>query len=121
MEKRIDSMKIVIATKQRIIDSLSISSNYYYTKKISKPQSYGSITYQHQDKITTEILKALSGFDTDALYPDTAKEIVGEQDSVMYKTLWMMNTKYKNPKIGLVEKFDEETTRADYDYRSNTI
>gem|GEM_PF-3675581 len=34
----------------------------------------------------------------------------------MYKTIWMMNTKYKNPKIELVEKF---STPAEAMYNDN--
>ena len=32
--------------------------------------------YQHEDSTTTQILNALSGFDTSILYQDTAKEVV---------------------------------------------
>ena len=39
----------------------------------------------------------------------------------MYKTIRQMHTKYKNPKVEVVGKFDEATTRADYNAYSNTI
>ncbi len=106
-------------------DLWMVKNRYYsYTKEIGKTHPYGNITYKHQDITTTQILNALSGFDTKILYPDTtdtAKEGVWEQDSVMYKTIWMMNTKYKNPKIELVEKFSTPVAMAMYHDSMNII
>ena len=39
----------------------------------------------------------------------------------MYKTIWMMNTKYKNPKIELVEKFSTPVAMAMYHDSMNII
>ena len=39
----------------------------------------------------------------------------------MYKTIRQMYTKYKNPKVEIVEKFDKENTRANYNAYSNSI
>jgi len=39
----------------------------------------------------------------------------------MYKTIRQMHTKYKNPKVEIVEKFDKENTRANYNAYSNSI
>lgn len=97
------------------------STSYSYNEKIENDSLHWKITYEHQDETTTEILNALSGFDTDILYADKINNILWRKDSVMYKTIWKMHTKYKNPKITLVDKFDKENTRADYDFSSDNI
>ena len=96
------------------------SSAAYAYSKWSGNYPYGRTMYKHQDSTTTKILNALSWFDTDILYPDTIKSITGEQDSVMYKTIWAIQVKYKNPKTKLVEKFDQESIIATYNPRHNT-
>lgn len=108
----------VIAYQKSIMEH---GQHFTYNKEIGKSTPHGDITYIHQDKTTTEILNALSGFDTKILYSDTAKEIIWEQDSVMYKAIWAMHTKYNNPKVKLVDKFEDKTTRANYDARENMV
>ncbi|MCX6824920.1 MAG: hypothetical protein NTY80_01730 [candidate division SR1 bacterium] len=93
---------------------LQMGTSYSYTETVGDKSPWGATTYEHEDETTTQILKALSGFDTKILYPDTSKEITGDEDSLMYKTVRAMHTKYMNPKIALVKKFNEKNTRATY-------
>ncbi len=100
---------------------LTLDSQEYSYNKEKGTYIYWDIHYTHEDDTTTQILNALSGFDTDILYPEVWKEIPHYNDPLLYQTIWEMNIKYRNPKIKLTEKFPNSTTLADYSGYFNRI